>query len=149
MKRRTFIRLTVTVGSLCLSAWQLPGILDRIEKATAGVPGAEGGGGAAAILQMLRGGPAPAAAAQKEPAPPSADDFRIFSPDGRVLSEAERKSLLEQAARQAPLKPGSTITVKGGEDAGGDGGPEAPQSAEDVEKMVREALEQLNKPTGG
>ncbi len=83
------IRTALFLGSVCMTAWQLPAILDRIDALGIGGP---------------LGLPSAATAAnQPEPAPISPDEIVLYSPDGKALTAAEVAALKKIAASQAPI----------------------------------------------
>lgn len=83
------IRTALFLGSVCMTAWQLPALMDRIDALGIGGP---------------LGLPSAATAAhQPEPAPVSPDEIILFSPDGKQLTAAEVAALKKLAAAQAPI----------------------------------------------
>lgn len=94
MKRGFMIKLTLMMVSLCVAAWRMP---DIIEKVTASEGGA---GNPMAMLSALTG------AAGAEPAPEPEKDIAqtmvVFSATGKTLTNAEKRELIEEALRNAP-----------------------------------------------
>lgn len=129
MKLGTLIKYGVGLGSLCISAWQMPQLMDKFAGGGAGAGNTAGG--AAALLGALNGsgvsgspaatnpllaalgGSTPAAQAPGAPPKPAAEpakpeDFVVFSADGSRMTPAQREEMLRRAAKAAPLKPGAT-----------------------------------------
>lgn len=132
MKTGKMIRWTFVLGSLCVSLWQAPMILQKLQSATAATPGAgfpdlsklTGQGGLPALpglptvpANASMNGQASAqnlaalqaALAGKAPevntAAPSVEKPRevvIYSPDGKELSAEERARLQREAERLRP-----------------------------------------------
>lgn len=124
MKLGTLIKYGVGLASLCISAWQMPQLMDKFAGGGAGnKPGqaaallsalkGSGVSGAPAatnpLLAALGGGaPATQAAPAKPAEPAKPEDFVVFSADGSKMTPAQREEMLKRAAKAAPLKPGTT-----------------------------------------
>lgn len=120
MRTSTAIKLSLFMGSICLTAWQLPRVLESVEGAKKeGLLGIATGGAdprSAVLLSVLgaaaaqQGAQAPgaeglAALRDQPPAPPDPKDLRVFGPGAANLSQEQRERLLKQAAANAPRVP--------------------------------------------
>lgn len=117
MRRGRFIRTSLILGSLCVSAWQAPNLLERLDGV---LPRA--GSGAPDIGALL--GPTHAAGgAPKQPT------VVVYGAGGKPLTDAERAALLEEARRNAPIP------------LDGEAPNDNPQSIEQLLEQARKAQE--------
>lgn len=153
MRTSTTIKLTMFLGSVCLTAWQLPGILDRVEKLKEGgvLPGVGGMDirSAAALAALgAEGGSMFGPAEAKADVPrsrPNAEELVVYGV-ASTLSAEQRDRMLKHAATQAPLKPG--VVVRRGTPPGQAGKPAGQQPANPLDKPLSvddatQAVEQL------
>ncbi len=107
------------MGSICLTAWQLPRALERVEGAKKeGLLGVVTGGAdprSAALLSVLGASAPPGVRTHgaedlgllrdQPPGPPDPRELRLFGPGAATMSEEQRERLLKQAAATAPRAP--------------------------------------------
>ncbi len=92
MRRRTVIRTGLFFGSVCLSIWQLPQLLERMD----GILGRNGVG----LPTAVRAAELPTAA-DVERADPG--QIIVYSPDGKAMTRKELEELRRRAAANAPI----------------------------------------------
>lgn len=152
MRKVTLIKWTLTLGSLTVTAWQLPDIMDRVGKT---MNPALAMGGKSAIgpdaLSLLKGkAAAPTAESLKSP---MAEDLVLFG--GASLSDAQRAALLKEAARRAPANPPTNVPQFGGGKSSPVRTNEQPPSNSPMDGVSPASLEQLTRelekimPKGG
>lgn len=91
MRRGRFIRISLVLGSLCVSAWQAPKLLERLDGMLPKT--ADGAPGIGALLGQTN-------AAENAPAQ---QGVVIYGAGGKPLTAEERAALLEEARRNAPI----------------------------------------------
>ncbi|MBL0921305.1 MAG: hypothetical protein IBJ10_04155 [Phycisphaerales bacterium] len=132
MRKRTLIRTSLVLGSLCMTAWQFPSLMERFDLIMAG-----------------RGLGLPSTARATEPPaqsgrPVQPGEIVVFSPDGRELSAQEVEALKKRAAAGAPINSVRTAPAtsrKPGEPADkpaiGEPNPEVLELLKQIEELRR------------
>lgn len=95
MKRGFAIKMGLVMGSLCLAAWRLPDVLEKVTASEGGPPDAM------AVLSALTGAGA-APAPEPDPLESIGGSMTVFSATGAKLTSAQKRELLEEALRSAP-----------------------------------------------
>ena len=120
MRTSTVIKVCLVAGSLCVTAWRLPDLLERLNKAStssgplaplAALAGSGDSGSiesarAAALLASL-GGNAASASSASEPvakSAPAPDTGQMVIFGAGTMSAEQRERLLRQAAAGAPIR---------------------------------------------
>ena len=138
MRRGKVIRIGIVLVGLCVSAYNLPAIMEKFTDAMDARRGADVG-----ALQGLLAGPAPANAAQPG---------EIVIVGAEHLSPEERARLLEEARRTMPAQPASGATSPGAANPNGAPGTKPPTQESDeeairrIEEQVRRLLEEQREP---
>lgn len=92
MRKRTLIRMSLMLGSVCMTAWQLPMLLEKFET----IKGQSFG-----LPTAVRASEIPAGTPVTKPVQPG--ELIVFSPDGSKLTPEQVEALKKVAAAQAPI----------------------------------------------
>lgn len=93
MRKRTLIRMSLMLGSVCMTAWQLPMLLEKFDTITQGK--------GFALPTAVRASEIPAGTPVAKPVQPG--ELVVFSPDGSKLTPEQAEALKKRAAAQAPI----------------------------------------------
>ena len=92
MRKRTLIRMSLMLGSVCMTAWQLPMLLEKFEA----IKGQSFG-----LPTAVRATELPAGTTVTKPVQPG--ELVVFSPEGSKLTPDQVAALKKVAAAQAPI----------------------------------------------
>lgn len=106
MKTGKAIKLSLFVGSLCYSLYQIPKMMEMVDgmggggglSGLSGLSGLQGADNAFSMLEKLNGGMADPGASPED----VGGQLRVFSPNGEALTEAQRAELEAAAERLRP-----------------------------------------------
>lgn len=143
MRKVTLIKWTFVLGSLTVTAWRMPDIIDSVGKRMSPALAMTGKGAVGAdALSLLQGQAAAPAAAPLKPA--AAEDLVLFG--GAGLSEAQKAAILREAARRAPANAPTNVPQFGGGKHSPVRGPDQPAGpASPTDGVAPATLEQLTK----
>lgn len=128
MRKRTLIRMSLMLGSVCMTAWQLPMLLEKFEA----IKGQSFG-----LPTAVRASDIPAGTPVENPVQPG--ELVVFSPDGSKLTPEQVEELKKKAAAQAPINSVRQQPAPGAKP----GAPGEPAQIGSPNPKVEELLKQL------
>ncbi len=129
MKRSTLLRTGLILASVCLAAWKMPTIIERVTGLF------DLGGSSSSAAEQLRSATSGSRGATHR----AAKKPMVISPQGDELSDAERERLLARARALAPIsfdRPGGKVVATMPD-------PESEIDQQQLARHVEEALESL------
>ncbi len=142
MRKLTLMKWTLALGSLTLTAWRLPDIIETVGSKMSPelAMGGKGvvGNDALSLLKSKSGAPT-----AELPKAATADELVLFG--GAGLSDAQRAAILREAARRAPANQPTNVPQFGGGKASPVRSPDQPASNSPADGVSPASLEQLTR----